>query len=118
MWVKRTEAEIAEERKRQRRGRLREAMLSGAFVLVTTCLFHWGETDWRGRLIVPADELLSRLPFAAMSGIILAFVLYKCERRRPMMVCPKCESTKYEDGVNQCPCGGHFEMMESRKYVA
>lgn len=118
MWVKRTEAEIAEERKRQRRGRLRAAMLFGAFVLVmVTC--SYGGHSYPHHLFVPANELTSRLPFAAMSGIICAFAFYKWGgRKRPMMICPQCETTKYEDGVNQCPCGGHFELMESMKFVA
>jgi hypothetical protein len=116
MWVKRTEAEIAEERKRQRCSRLRAAMLFGSFILVaSTCL---SGARRRGHLLVPADELLSRLPFAVMVGIIGTLVWYQCGRKRPMMICPQCEASKYEDGVDQCPCGGHFEMMESMKYVA
>jgi len=53
-----------------------------------------------------------------MVGIIGTLVWYQCGRKRPMMICPQCEASKYEDGVDQCPCGGHFEMMESMKYVA
>lgn len=114
MWVKRTEAEIAEERKQQRRRRLRAAMLFGAFIFVTFT-FYSGRRH--GRLLVHANEILSHLPFAVMVGFIGTLMWYNLERK-PMMICPQCEASKYEDGVTQCPCGGHFEMMESMKFVA
>ncbi len=52
-----------------------------------------------------------------MVGFIGTLMWYNLERK-PMMICPQCEASKYEDGVTQCPCGGHFEMMESMKFVA
>ena len=119
MWVKRTEAELAEERRRQHRSRLRVAFLSGAFVLILVTFFCGGrEAARRGRFTVPVAELLSRLPFAIAAGAISSFGFYKWERERPTMICPKCEATKYEDGVIQCSCGGHYEPMEGMKYVA
>ena len=119
MWVKRTEAEVAEERRRHRRGRLRAAVLFGAFVLlVVMCLFGWQEAGRRGRVVVPVSELLSRLPFAVVAAIICSFLMYKWERKRPMMICPQCEATKYDDGVTDCSCGGHYELMEGMKHVA
>ena len=73
MWVKRTEAELAEERRRQRHGRLRAAIVFGAFVLLlVTFFFGWREAARRGRFTVPVVELLSRLPFAVGAGIIIA----------------------------------------------
>ena len=119
MWIKRTEAELAEEQQRQRRRRLRAALLGGAFVLVlVTFFFGWREGGRRGRLTVPVRELLSRLPFAVTAGTVCSFILYKWERKRPTVICPKCETTKYDDGIMQCSCGGHFEPIETMKYVA
>ena len=119
MWVKRTDAEIAEERERRRRTRLRGAVLFGFFVLfIITCFFGWREAADRSRFTSPVVELLSRLPFALVAAIICAFLSYKLDRKRPMMICPKCEATKYEDGVTACSCGGRFEKMEMMKYVA
>ena len=120
MWVRRTEAEIAKERQRQRRSRLQGAVIFGTFILLMVlCFFGWRESARRGRFVVPTEEMLSRLPFASVAAILFAFVMYKWERKRlPMMICPKCETTKYKDEVTQCSCGGHFEMMEVMKYVA
>jgi hypothetical protein len=119
MWVKRTEAEVADERRRRRRSRLWAAAAVGAFVmLMCTCLFGRRESDERGRVAVPLDELLSRLPFGIVAGIICSSVFYKWERNSPMMICPQCETTKYEDGVSRCSCGGHYEPMESMKHVS
>ena len=119
MWVKRTEAEIAQERRRQRRSRLWACALFGAFImLMLTGLFGWQVAARRGRITVPANELLSRLPYATIAGILCGFVMYKWERKRlPIMICPKCEATKYADSLTQCSCGGQFEMMEVMKYV-
>ena len=119
MWIKRSEAELVEERRRERRSRLRWALLFGAFVLLLVTFFFGGpEAFRRGRFTVPVAEILSRFPFAIAAGAISSFVSYKCERKRPMMICPKCEATKYDDGATQCSCGGHFETMDSMKYVA
>jgi hypothetical protein len=119
MWVKRTEAELAAERRRQRRSRVRAAVLIGAFfLLMVTCLFGWGESARRLRVFVPVGELLSRLPFGVVAGIIVSFVFYKWgSKEQPTMVCPKCEATKYDDGVIDCSCGGRYELMEAMKHV-
>jgi len=119
MWVKRTELEIAEERRRQRRSRLRIAALVGVFItLMIPLMFGWKEIEGRHRFTVPADEILSRLPFSMIFGALVALAFYKCVRERPTMICSQCETTKHDDGISQCSCGGHFEMMEVMKYVA
>jgi hypothetical protein len=119
MWVKRTDAEVEEERKRERRSRRLGAVLGGIFVLlVVSVFFSRGEAAERGRVAVPVSELLSRLPFAIVAAVICAFLVYKSDDPRPRVVCPKCEATKYDDGVRDCACGGRFENMETMKYVA
>jgi len=121
MWVKRTEAELAEERKRQRRDHKRDAVLSGFVVLVfVTFVSGWLETYRRGRFIFPAPEPLSRLPFAIVIAVIFGFLMYKFkwDREQPLVNCPECETSKHEDGVDDCACGGHFEKYETMKYVA
>ena len=119
MWVKRTEFEIEEQRRRQRRSRLRVAALFGVFVTLLTALTFGGrEIDDRHRFTVPTREILSRLPLSIAFGAVAAFAMYKFQRERLTMICPRCEATKHDDGISQCSCGGHFEMMESMKYVA
>jgi len=119
MWVKRTESEIAEERQRQRRRHSRNALLAGALLMVmVTCTFGWAQGGHGGRFLVPPAKYSSRLPTAVVAGIVAALAFYKWERDRPMMICPKCEVTKYQDDVRECSCGGHFEIMENMKYEA
>ena len=119
MWVKRTEFEIAEERRRQRRSRLRAAALLGVFLTLMTALtFGSREIEGRHRFTVPTSEILSRLPLSIVFGAVAALAIYKFQRTRPTMICPQCEATKHDDGIRQCSCGGHFEKMEVMKYVA
>lgn len=118
MWVKRTESEVAEERRQQRQSRLRAAALFGAFVTVVTTFFYgWAEAGRRGRITVPTGELLLRLRVSVVVGAVATWVFYKFERKRPIMICPKCEATKYDDNLAGCSCGGHFEKIEEMKYV-
>ena len=120
MWVKRTEVEIAEERRRLQRSRLQSCIFVGViFTTFPTFLFGWRESADRGRLAVPADEILTRLPLAMVFGVIAAFVAYKLEKRRPpIMICPQCEATKYMDNTNECSCGGRFERIDVMKHVS
>ena len=121
MWVKRTEKEIAEEQRRQRNRHFRYAALVWTFVtVILTCVFSSKER--RGQFVVPRDEILSRIPLVAVLGFVTAFGYYKCEkwekRKRPMMICPQCEATKYMDDTTKCSCGSCFEKMDDMKYVA
>jgi hypothetical protein len=120
MWVRRTEAEIAEEQRRKRRGRLVSAALFGVFITaLTTFFFGWRESAQRGRFVIPFDEIRPRFLFCGAFGVVAAFLFYKWEtRRRPMMICPQCEATKYMDDVSECSCGGRFEKVDVMKYVA
>lgn len=119
MWVKRTDVEIAEERERRYRSKVRAAITVGLLVLVSgTCFFPSSIYLMEGRLLVPTSEYPSRLPFFLGLAIIIGVLWYYGTHTRPLMICPQCEITKYEDGVTNCACGGRFEKMETMKYVA
>ncbi len=119
MWIKRTEAVVAEEQRRQRRSRLSWALLPGAFFfLVVLFLRGTAEAARRGEWTVPADELLRRVPIALLAGGIIAVICYRAKPKPPLMICPQCEATKHHDGVPICSCGGRFEMIETMKYVS
>jgi hypothetical protein len=119
MWVKRTEAEIAEARQHQRRSRLKDAAIFGAVVFpIFLFFFTKSESPQRGTLSVPSEEILPRIPFAFVAAIVFAFVRYIWqEKPLPVVICPECEATKYKDSVSECACGGHFEDIELMKYV-
>jgi len=119
MWVERTESEVAEARQRQRRDKLRAASVFGGFTTVLVTFFYgWGDAWAEGRVTVPADQFLYRLQLAVVCGAICTLFYYKFERKRAMMICPKCEVTKYDDKLTECSCGGHFHKFEDMKYVA
>ncbi|MGA2556189.1 MAG: hypothetical protein ABSG04_07935 [Verrucomicrobiota bacterium] len=119
MWVKRTESELAEERRRRRRSRLRGSALCGLLVTTAGAFFYsWGEAGNRERSPVPLNELPTRLPGCLVFGVLAAALIYKFERKRPVMICPNCEATKYDDNLFQCSCGGRFEKLEEMKHVA
>ena len=69
--------------------------------------------------MIPRSTLCSQpSTYFTLITHICSFVFYKWERKRPTMICPTCETTKYDDGISQCSCGGQFEMMEVMKHVA
>lgn len=117
MWIKRTEAEVAEERRRQCRNRAAWSLLPGAFVFLGV-LFLRLERVRRGAATVPDSELLSRVPIAVVAGGIYAIICYRWKQKPPIMICPHCEAATHDDGVQTCSCGGRFEMIETMKYVA
>ena len=119
MWIKRTEIEMTEEQQRRRRSHVRGAVIFGLFVATfTTVSFGWREAGDRHRLVVPTKEILHRLPGSIVFGAIAAVLIYKITGKRRIMICPKCETSKHDDGVLNCSCGGHFENIEEMKHVA
>ena len=120
MWVKRTEAEMVEQRRRQNRDHFWGSVLCAAFLAALgTCCFGWKEIARRDLFFVPSDELISRLPFSFTFGVVTAFVIYKWgwPKMPTSVLCPKCEITKLEDGQNQCACGCNFEKMDEMKWL-
>jgi hypothetical protein len=37
--------------------------------------------------------------------------------KRREVICPNCETTKYDDGIMGCSCGGQFEILSQMKWV-
>lgn len=121
MWVKRSEAEMVEQRKRKSRDRVWYSVFVAVLLTaIGTCLVGWKEGSRRGGLFfVPADELISRLPLSFTFGVAAALVSYKWGWRKPpvSLICPKCEAAKLDDGQNQCACGCSLEKMDEMKWV-
>ncbi|MFN7140251.1 MAG: hypothetical protein ACK4UN_13025 [Limisphaerales bacterium] len=114
MWIKRTEEEMVEEHRRKQRLRLKIAVVAGLFAtVIVSILFEVREPGQSRR-----EQLLSKLPWAAGGGLVAGFILYRFIRGRETMICPKCEKTKWNDGDDQCTCGGHFEPIDSMKHVS
>ena len=120
MWIKRTPSELAAEYRSQQRTRIKVAVVAALLVTVlVTFFFGWGDAARAGRITVPRTQLLSRLAVSVPAGVVFGFVCYWIGRyTRRVMVCPQCETTKHDDGVTTCTCGGQFERMEAMKHVA
>jgi hypothetical protein len=118
MWVKRSPEEMEAVKCKNHFWRIRTAILFGLILVALTALCFGGfEGFRRGRVLVPFDEILQRLPLSLIFGAIGAFLFYKFDRRKPSVVCPQCEATKFRDGVFECACGGRFEDMDEMKWT-
>ena len=118
MWLKRTPEKVADVKRKQRLERIRISVVVGLLMtLMISLLFGWGEAYYRGRIFVPLDEIVNRLPFSLLVGLIAGVVCFLPGPRKRTVVCPKCDTTKYVDGSLDCSCGGHFEDMDEMKWV-
>ena len=120
MWVKRTEKEILAAQTKAKRRRLHGSILAGAvFCAVLTFL------PGRGRrqsgytsLFLPMREIHDYLPVTLSIGIIGGWLFYHfLSKSRKSVICTRCEKTKFEDSETKCSCGGHFEDLETMKWV-
>jgi len=118
-WKKRSPEEIAAVRRTRQRDRIKAALVVGVLVTLGTSLtFGWREAGDRGRFLVPAQEILARLPLTLIFGTVAALLYYiSASRKKPTVVCPKCGTVKDSGASAQCSCGGHFEKIEEMKWV-
>jgi hypothetical protein len=116
MWVRRTPEEISKAKHQRQSGRIRLAALSGIFIAILTA-FTRGSKFIHGPGLIPLNQVASRLPSSIFFGLISGIVFYFWSGRgKTTVVCPKCGKVKFEDGSQQCSCGGHFENIEEMKW--
>ncbi len=119
MWVKRTEKEILDAKAQPKRPRIRNVMLVSLFAGLMVTFLRGG--DWVFHSTSPfvsAAEIPGRLPFSVFAGISAGLIFYLFPPiRRKTFVCPKCGKTKFADSEADCDCGGHFENIETMKWV-
>jgi len=118
MWVKRTEEEIAAAQARVNRSRRYEAVAVGIVVAVLLTVLR--DKSWilgHTSPFVPLEEMPPRIPFSIISGFFGGWLFYHFRPHQKTVVCPKCEKVKVEESVPECTCGGHFENIETMKWV-
>jgi hypothetical protein len=120
MWVKNTEAEIAREQSREKRSRLKSAIVCGALIVILgSFLFGWKEGSARGQFTVAREEIPRRLPVSILLGILSGFFVYRFYKSPTSrsMICPKCESMKTPGAEETCSCGGKYQKLTHMKWI-
>src|SRR4051812_46966055 len=79
-------------------------------------------TYGRGRLglsnFVSLEDVLRRLPLAFVVTPIFTYFFSKIlPKKAKTMICRDCETTKRDDSVSECSCGGRFEDLDTLKWV-
>ena len=120
MWIKRTDQEIAAVRAKARRKRI---FVAAAFTILCFISITVGHGRYRRYRNHSADESFDNSPANLLFVIPIMALVGWCSYRfqplgkRKVVVCAKCESTKYADAQPDCPCGGHFEDLDTMKWV-
>jgi len=123
MWVKKSPEELQKPSSKKRR-------LLGSFVLGTMiflgCVFTNGGgigymrtgSFFKHHLYDMVDSVPIALLISTITGLISYWLLFR-ENPSPnrVLLCPKCEKTKFDDGILDCPCGRHFEDIQTMKWV-
>ena len=121
MWVNKSPEEIQPSAKP---GKL--AKWPVIFILSLTYLaimiFNCGRLTQRpGPFIRSYDEIMRSLPCIIflwlVTLIVVQFIKIPALQRKVVMICPKCEEAKDDDGVLTCSCGGHFVDIRTMKWV-
>jgi hypothetical protein len=124
MWVKRTQKEFEDYKARaiarDKRVRIITAICIGLVACLGSAFFH--ERGWASRYPsnrVPVNDVPNRLPFALIAGMVVGSICYLTtkERRQQTVICSRCKKTKTADVQTECSCGGHFEDIDTMRWV-
>ena len=126
MWIKKTPREIEETVSKEANkplssGRWVAYTLLGVFLMIPV-FFNVGRLSWRpGPFVRPMDDVMQRLPGMVLIWLIavifMQFFKVPVFKRKLVVICPKCEAAKNDDGDYQCRCDGHFVDIRTMKWV-
>jgi len=126
MWIEKTPQEKEETLKEEATktqpiGRGIVYIVLGIFLMMPV-FFNVGRLTWRpGPFVRPMDDVMQRLPVMVFLFllVVLFMQLFKLPivKKKKVVICPKCEAPKDDDGYYECPCGGHFVDIKSMKWV-
>lgn len=127
MWVKKTSDEIKRDLERsKRKPKISQTLLVIGAIMLLIFIRGGFEAATKGSYIVPFDELpnhfmealLLIIPIMILSLIFgTRFSKREDADKEPILVCPKCERTKENDGFLACSCGGHYVDIKTMKWV-
>ncbi len=122
MWVKKSKEEPQKSMSQKSRMRASLSVAALCFILITTFrgIIGYGAT---GQLFHYFYEIADRTPVALLISSAIGLTIYWLSGKKSAapkgetLMCPKCEATKFDDGDYECPCGGHFEDLNTMKWV-
>ena len=97
-------------------------MLILSFCYLGIMIFNYGRLTQRpGPFIRSYDDMMQVFPSVlflwVLTMIVIKFINFPVPPQKIVMICPKCEETKNDDGVLTCSCGGHFVDLRTMKWV-
>lgn len=117
MWVKRSHEELEQTKRRKKFGGI---IFVFGFATLWSVIGIFKTGGWEmmetGRVFVPSEERLTRLPGLFLSGLVLG-ILCIVLRPRPEVVCPKCGKIERKNRFTKCECGGYFEHLHEMKWI-
>jgi hypothetical protein len=117
MWVKRSHEDLVRAERRRKFGGVIFVLAFAAFFSIFGMFkTTWWETVETGRVLVPSEERLSRLPNLFLSGVIIG-ILCMLIAPKPEVVCPKCGKIERKGRFTRCQCGGYYENLRDMKWI-
>jgi uncharacterized membrane protein len=117
MWIKMNDEELLAARKKKKRA---DFTLICVMTLTLTILESALPRLWSGdpHLTSLREFISAFIVFLVPMFLVSVIGCYLIRRgKRPEVICPKCEVTKYDDGALDCSCGGRFEILARMKWV-
>jgi hypothetical protein len=120
MWVTKTPQECEAAKAKQPKRTLVIWLGAMAFLLLSLFL-NAGDSPVPGPLFRSFGAVMQILPgvivFLVVATIIMVVFKIPFSCCKVVMMCPKCEAAKDDDGDYECSCGGRFVDIKTMKWV-
>lgn len=124
MWINKSLQEIEEARSEEAAKqpiRWIVIWVLGSVFLLLSLFLNAGDSPTPGPLFRSFRDVKLVIPgvifFLVVATIIARIFKIQFGRREVVMICPKCETSKSDDGDYACRCGGHFVDIKTMKWV-
>ena len=127
MWVKKTKEEEKRDSYHSKCKKIIGVIGVMIFGVIISSFFRgWAEAATCGSYLVPSDEVMGRLPGSlrgvGLIGIIFLTIYLICRATvstppKSVMLCPRCEAAKDDDGNYDCSCGGRVVDIKTMKWI-
>jgi hypothetical protein len=117
MWIRMSDQELVDARKKRKRADrtiVCGVALMGTVIVSATPRIKSGDPH-----LASLNEFLANYAVFFLPTLVLVAIVYYLGKRgrRREVICPKCDSTKYDDGLMHCSCGGEFDYLAEMKWV-